>query len=320
MDILDGKLRIFQLAAELKNFSETAAALGMSQPNVTQQIARLEQTIGMALFDRTGRKLELTPAGEALAAECGALAAETAEIERRMRNAAGSIRHYRIGGTMTAGGYVLPDCAAQYMRANPRHRLSIHIHNTAEIAALLKARALDVALVEGPFDRDFFWSEPFVEDELIAVAAPGRLPERFSLAEYRANGGALIMREPGSGTRYHFERFLNRTGQAPLGEDEAYVVNSFDAVKQLVRGGFGITVISELAVRDELKSGVLQASCFTEGRLRRKMNFIYLANDNLRFAERFIAFCRSAFPAVSGTEPPAAGCRFSSFTSPEKEP
>ncbi|MDD2479344.1 MAG: LysR family transcriptional regulator [Victivallaceae bacterium] len=293
MAMLDKKLEIFHMAATLKHFSEAAEALGMTQPNVTQQVAVLEKELNIALFDRSLRQLELTPAGEALLNECDYLFAEVAEIKRKLYNASGGIRHYKTGGTMTAGGYLLPEYAVAYMKANPLHNLCIHIANTREVSELLKSRSLDVALVEGPFDRNLFLSNKLTDDELVPVAAPGAVAKEFSLTEYLHDGGRFILRESGSGTRHYFDLFLKKNGLPQPTEDNVVEVNSFDAIKYLVRKGYGITVISELAVVDEIKSGYLVKSRFTEGAIARSMNFIYLPNENVKFAERFITFCKS---------------------------
>ena len=78
----------------------------------------------------------------------------------------------------------------------------------------------------------------------------------------------------------------------PPGVQELLEVNSFDAVKLLVREKIGITVISHLAVRDELASGVLECGRFAEGRIFRKLNFLHLPGGDLNFAGNFIRFCR----------------------------
>lgn len=291
--ILDRKLEIFRMAATLSHFSEAAAALGMTQPNVTQQIALLEKELGTPLFDRVGRRIELTPAGRTLLEECGRLFVETGEIRRRVMNAAGGVRYYRIGGTMTAGGHILPELVAGYMNRNPLHNIGIHVANTAEISGLLKSRGLDLALVEGPFDQEIFLSSKLLSDEMVPVSAPGVVPAEFSLRNYMKKGGRFVLRESGSGTLYHFDRFIRTLGLPPIKKDNVIVANNFDAIKHLVSGGYGITVISRLAVESEIASGSLKASRFSEGKILRDIHFIYLANENLKFAERFIAFCKT---------------------------
>lgn len=280
------------MAAILNNFTETAAALGMTQPNVTRQISLLEQKLGISLFERDGRKVHLTPAGKALLKETERLLADAERLQRMVQCAAEGIRHYYVGGTLTAGGYLLPEYVALYMKSHPKCNLELRIGNTQEIEDLLKTHQLDVALVEGPFDRNCFFAEPFIEDELVPVFSPGYCGKRFSLASYLKAEKRLILREQGSGTRYYFDRFLEEKKLPPPRSNSVVEANSFDALKQFVRHKLGISVISTLAIADELESGALESGTFTEGRISRRMNFIYMADENLKFAESFISFCK----------------------------
>lgn len=293
MDLLNRKLAIFRTAAHLKHFSETAAALGMTQPNVTQQIARLEHDFGFPLFERSGRTLKLTPAGAALQKECDRLFAETAEIRRRVENAQTSTRFYRIGGTLTAGGYILPPLAVRYMKKHPGVNLGIRVANTAGMEEALKLRTIDLALVEGPFDKELFLSETLLEDPLIPAAAPGVLPEKFSMEAYLKSGKPFVLREKGSGTRHYFDLFLKQHNLPQPDRKNIIVANSFEVIKKMVREKMGITVISRLAVEAELLRGELAESSMKEGGIRRKIDFIYLPYENVQFAEHFIAFCRA---------------------------
>lgn len=294
-EMIDRKLEIFRMAAMVGNFTEAAAALGMSQPNVTHQLARLEEELGVQLFLRDGRNVRLTAAGRELSAQCGELFAESEKILRAVRCAAVKLKHHAVGGTMTAGGYLLPGVVAAYMNAHPGHTLGLRIGNTREIGELLIARKLELALVEGPFEPNSFLAEEYCSDELVPVFAPGTCPDEFSLAEYIRRGGRLILREPGSGTRYYFDRFCREKALIP-GVQEILEVNSFDALKLLVRRKLGITVISRLAVRDELVSGTLACGRFLEGAISRKLNFLHLPGGDLDFIGDFIRFCRR-FPA-----------------------
>lgn len=292
--MIDRKLEIFRMAATLGSFTGAAAALGMSQPNVTHQLAQLEAEFGVALFVREGRNVRLTAAGRELLGSCGQLFDDAERIVRSVRYAASKLRYFAVGGTMTAGGYLLPRLIAGYMRSHSGHSLSLSIANTKGIEELLLARKLDVALVEGPFERGCFMAEEFTDDELVPVFAPGFAAADFSLAEYLQSGGRLILREHGSGTRYYFERFIKEHGIA-CEPGAVLEVNSFDALKLLVREGLGITVISRHAVQDELFSGLLCAGKLVEGEIWRKLNFIFLPGADHRFIDNFIAFCRRNF-------------------------
>ena len=300
--MIDRKLEIFRMAAMLGNFTETAAALGMSQPNVTHQLARLEEEMGVKLFLRDGRNVLLTPAGKELAGHCGQLFSEAEKIIRSVRCAAEKLRYHRIGGTMTAGGYLLPGLLASYMKARAGLSLDLRIANTREIGELLVARELDLALVEGPFEQNCFLSEEYCGDELVPVFAPDSGMRSFSLAQYIRDGTPLILREAGSGTRWYFDRFL-ADRSLPVPEPRQILeVNSFDALKLLVRQGLGMTIISPLAIRDELAAGTLACGRFTEGTVARKLNFIYLPGADHRFVGDFIRYCRKQ--PVPGTDKP----------------
>lgn len=292
--MIDRKLEIFRMAAQLRNFTETATVLGMTQPNVTHQLALLEKELNVRLFVRDGRRMKLTPAGKALAEECEQLFADAEKLVRSVQCAASGVRNFTVGGTLTAGGYLLPGLMSAYMKRHPGNSLELKIANTHGIEELLTTQKLDVALVEGPFEQKFFFSTPFCRDELVPAFAPGTCPAEFSLEAYLREGKRLILREAGSGTRYHFERFLKQNDLPRPNPGNVLEVNSFDALKLFVRQGIGITVISQLAIRDELAAGWLECGRFTEGAIERELNFIYLPGENLRFAEEFIAFCRQA--------------------------
>ena len=156
--MLDAKWKIFQMAAATCNFTQTAAALGMSQPNVTGQIRKLEQELGVALFIRDGRQLRLTRPGRVLLLEAESLLALSENAVRMARNAAADVLSFQLGATMTAGGYVLPPLAAEFMREHANRRIHLCIANTEEISDKLKKRFFDLALVEGAFDRELFLS------------------------------------------------------------------------------------------------------------------------------------------------------------------
>ena len=296
--MLDAKWKIFQMAAATCNFTQTAAALGMSQPNVTGQIRKLEQELGVALFIRDGRQLRLTRPGRVLLLEAESLLALSENAVRMARNAAADVLSFQLGATMTAGGYVLPPLAAEFMREHANRRIHLCIANTEEISDKLKKRFFDLALVEGAFDRELFLSRTLLADELLLAGSP-RLPffrgGKVELAELAKSNLPLLLREKGSGTRFYTDRFFREHGFRPERSGRILELNSPDAIKSMLRTGFGVTVISELAVRDELKAGTLAAARFAEGEVRREMNFIYLPNDSLKFNAEFIAYCRRKY-------------------------
>ena len=291
--MIERSLKIFRTAAAVCNFTEVAAMSGMTQPNVTKQIANLEQRLGVRLFQRTGRNVRLTPAGEVLRDECEHLFAVEADILRKLRSADGRKRAYLVGGTATAGSFLLIGMNAVYQKEHPGRELHLKIERPDALYRMLAAGELMLALTDAPYDRAYFLSEPYCMDRLVPVFAPGYRKRRtFSLGEYIRGGGRFILDESGAGGRAELERFVREHGLPVPDPATVTEVCSPDAVKMLVQAGEGISVMSELAVENEVKAGVLRSGAFNEGEILRRVDFIYTASGDQRFINEFIRFGR----------------------------
>ncbi len=279
------------MAAEVGNFTRAAVALGMTQPNVTRQIRLLEQELRSTLFERDGRNVRLTAAGEVLREQAGELRNAEQRIRAAVYNAAHAVKHYQIGGTLTAGAYVLPHLLQRYLEHESKVSVAMQLGNTRFMADALQRRRLELALVEGPFDHNAFIYEKCLTDELVFVQGINQ-PAVNSLVEYLKSGRRLLLRESGSGTRYYFEQFVRNLPLNGLWRNNVVEIGSFEAIKSLVADGFGATVISELAIKKEREFNLLKVEKLAEGRILRDMSFIYLP-ENAEFAEKFIHFARS---------------------------
>ncbi|MGE4300555.1 MAG: LysR substrate-binding domain-containing protein [Victivallaceae bacterium] len=300
--MIDTALRIFQMAAMTENFTRTASALQMTQPNVSAHIRRLEKEIGAALFTREGHNVKLTPAGRSLLKSADQILELSGNAARLARNAARENHCMNIGATMTAGGYVLPLLAGEFKRRNPGFSFGITVANTQEITERLKRGVLDFALVEGPFDSDYFLSRELLRDRLV-IAGHRDMPlfkdgGAADVCELMRQREPLALRESGSGTRYHFENFLRGLGRELKPRGGVLELNCPEAIKSLLRGKYALTVISELCIRHELDSGEFKACDFAEGAILRPMHFIYLPDENMKLHESFIRFCRRQVASV----------------------
>ena len=291
--MIERSLKLFRTAAAVCNFTEVAAMSGMTQPNVTKQIANLERRLGVQLFQRTGRNVRLTPAGEVLRDECEHLFAVEADILRKLRGAGERSRSYMVGGTATAGSFLLIGINAVYQKEHPNRILNLKIERSDVLYRMLAAGELTLALTDAPYDRSFFLSEPYCMDRMTPVFAPGYLKRKtFSLKDYIRGGGAFILDESGFGGRAELERFVREHGLPEIDPAQITEVCSLDAVKILVQAGAGISVLSSLAVENEVKAGVLQSGGFSEGEIRRRADFIWTASGDQRFINEFIWFSR----------------------------
>jgi len=291
--MIERSLRIFRTAAAVLNFTEAAELLGMSQPNVTQQLAKLERDLGTMLFLRTGRSVELTPEGKVLKEECEKLFSMESGILRKLRDAAKGRRSYTLGGTVTAGSFLLIGMIAAYRRENPGCALHLEVGDASGLLLRLEAGELDLILTEDEYDRGHFLFEPYCSDELIPVSAPGLVKKKnYSLADGIRRGDRFIFDGFDSPAYRTFRRYLILRRLPEPDGSQVTAVNSIDAVKQLAQSGSGIAVLSSLAVENELRAGWLSGGVFAEGPMRRSVDFVYSPAGRQDFIGSFIRFCR----------------------------
>ena len=291
--MIERSLKLFRTAAAVCNFTEVAAMSGMTQPNVTKQIANLERRLGVRLFRRTGRNVRLTPAGEVLRDECECHVSMEADILRKLRSADGRKRSFFVGGTATAGSFLLIGMNAVYQKEHPNRVLHLKIERPETLHRMLAAGELELALTDAPYDRTYFLSAPYCMDRLVPVFAPGYRKRRtFSLGEYIRDGGQFILDESGAGGRAELERFVREHGLPEPDPASITEVCSPDAVKMLVEAGEGVSILSELVVENEVKAGVLRSGAFAEGEILRRVDFIYTPSGDQRFINEFIGFSR----------------------------
>jgi DNA-binding transcriptional LysR family regulator len=249
-------LAIFDAVAQTGSMTLGAERLDISQPAVSKQVQELERVLGVHLFDRIGRRVHLSQAGEILADYAQRLFALAHEVEDAMADvrAAGRGR-LAIGASTTIGSYLLPGVLAEFSRRHPRVELLVQIENTEQVHRRLAGHELDLGLTEGLVEQDELDAEVFHRDELVMIAAPGHRLARASrvpLSAVRAE--QFILREPGSGTRAVEERALARL---KLMVRVVMALGSTEAIKRVVAEGVGLAIVSRLAVAEECAAGNL---------------------------------------------------------------
>lgn len=260
------QLQLFALAAETKNFSETARRLYLSQPTVSQQIKQLERQLGVLLFDRTGKELRLTSAGKTLYPFALRVRQEIEAAEQAMRALHGTVSGpLKLGASTTIGNYWLPRILASFKGRYPLAEPSLVIENSAILLQRLHRGELHLLMVEGPRPTEAaesaesqkarFRVERFFEDRLILVASPTLgLPAPLEFSELSRL--PWILRESGSGTRDVLMQYLGAQGVAPL--HAVLELGGSEAIKRAVELGAGVACLSSLAVEEELRTGRLR--------------------------------------------------------------
>jgi DNA-binding transcriptional LysR family regulator len=251
-------LRLFAAVVKQGSFSRAAAVLFISQPAVSKAVQQLERQVGSTLLDRSGTGVVLTAAGETLYryAEQIFLTEQAAELElaRLQGVQQGKLA---LGASTTIGVYRLPELLARFAEHYPHIHIFLDIGTTYEIASRLLETPLDLALVEARVVDDRLNVTPLWEDRLLVIAPPGHAlahQPRVTLAEALAQ--PFIGREPDSATRVYIESQLQARG---IGLPVTMEAGSNEAIKQMVRVGLGLAMVSETTIQAEVTAGTLIA-------------------------------------------------------------
>ncbi|ODA65928.1 HTH-type transcriptional regulator CysL [Methyloligella halotolerans] len=256
------QIRIFSAVADRQHVTRAAQDLHLTQSAVSAAISGLERRYGIRLFDRVGRRIQLTQAGLEFLPEAKALLARAEHTGVALTELSGLKRgRLRLAASQTVGSYWLPPFMQQYHDVYPGIALSLAIGNTEGVAAKVVEGSAEIGFVEGEVEHPQLESIPIAEDELLLVVSP----ERWGTAKASAQslrGHPWIFREPGSGTRALMEEGLACAGIAAPGLEIALTFPSNEAVRAAVEAGAGITVLSKLVVESQLTSGRLIALDF----------------------------------------------------------
>lgn len=281
--------QIFTAVCDKMNMTAAAETLYMSQPAVSQAIAELEKYYDVRLFERLSRKLYLTAAGEKLRGYAQHMLRMNVELEKDMRSQRENVT-IRVGASVTVGAYVLPGLVSEFKKADSLTRVEVIEDNTRQIERLILTDRLDLGVVEGNTSSPDVICRPFMDDELTLICAPGhRFAGMSEVPPAELEREDFIVRENGSGTRKTFEDAMNAAG---LSWRAAWICNNADSIRTAVAEGIGISVISRLAVTDDIAAGRLCAPRLLDMSFKRKFKIVYHKNKYLTVPIRdFMALC-----------------------------
>lgn len=250
------QLRIFVAVAEAPSMTRAAEMLHLTQPAASAAVAALEGRHAARLFDRVGRRLELSAAGRIFLPEAKAVLARADAARRVLADLAGLERgEVRIVASQTVATYWLPAVLARFAAAHPGIALPLAVGNSAGAAAAVSDGRADLGFVEAEVTDDQLRVQAIGGDRLGLYAAPGhRLAERL-LAAGDLRTATWVLREPGSGTRDHFTAALAAQGIAAAELSVRLEMPSNGAVLAAVEDGELVTAVSDLAAAPRVAVG-----------------------------------------------------------------
>ena len=286
------QLKAFLAVAQDRSFSRAAEKLYLTQPAVSKQIQALEEGLGMRLFDRVGRSILLTQAGNILH-DHAHIAFRTLEEARETINQLRGLQrgHLRISAASTIGTYMLPQPLGELKAQFPGIEISLAITNKARVVQQVLNHEVELGFVGPPVEPAELEMEEYLLDELVLIMAPThRLAREESVGVAELAEEVFILREQGSGTREIMEEEL---GRVRVNLKKAMELGSTEAIKQAVAANLGVSIVSKFAISLETLQGRLAVATLPELNLRRQLFVIHHGGRTLSpAAEEFCSLLR----------------------------
>jgi DNA-binding transcriptional LysR family regulator len=246
------QLRVFEAAATNRSFSKAADLLHLTQPGVSMHIKELETNAGLPLFERIGRKLYVTEAGQELLTRAREILRALKEAEDTLDGLKG-LRRGRINlAVVSTAKYFVPQLLARFGRDFPELEIRLAVNNRNSVIEQLAANEVDLAIMGRTPDSLDTVAEPFAQNPHVIIASPThRLAAVRHIGIDTVAAESFIVREPGSGTRLAMQQFF---------EDMQVVCNvgmemaSNETIKQAVMAGMGVSFISRHTIELELET------------------------------------------------------------------
>ncbi len=293
------QLLIFTAVADTGSTTAAGERVALSQSATSGALNELESLLGAQLFDRIGKRLLLNDNGRALLPQARSLLGGAQKIESQFglgstgAATAPLVTRLRVGASTTIGNYVLPALIAGYSRTWPGAAVDVVIGNTRDIAAAVTRLEVDIGLIEGPCHEAELRVTPWLQDELVIVAAPTHalvqegVQARVPLKALRQ--ARWLLREPGSGTREAVEHVLLPHLHHLDGDMQP---GSTEAIKQATAEGLGLACLSLCAVQDLVTLGRLVVLRTTLPRLTRRFYLVHHQKKRLSGnLQRLVAHC-----------------------------
>jgi DNA-binding transcriptional LysR family regulator len=295
------QIEIFVKVAELGSFSRAAEALYLTQPTVSERVRSLEEELGQKLLDRQQRGATPTKAGQLLLT----YARRILQLQREARQALDEFQgrmsgELIVGASTIPGEYVLPPLIGRFKAKFPDISISLLIGDTQGVLDWLLDGKVEAGVVGARIDHRGLEYRELMPDELVLVV-PAEHPwhgrKTVTLEEVRQE--PLIVRERGSGSRHALERALGEVGLKLGAFKVVGEMGSTQAIKQAVKAGVGLSMISKRAVEEECRANLLWCVKVKDLKFSRAF-YLVIHRDRTRspLAEAFRAFLLGESPQM----------------------
>jgi DNA-binding transcriptional LysR family regulator len=291
------QLHYFLAVAEHRHFTRAAEAVHVSQPSLSVQVAALEEELGTPLFDRLGKQVALTEAGEVFREHVLRVLRELEQGVQAVRELKGGERGRLLVGTLSSVNlYLIPPLVCRFRERFPNVHLQVQARPSGDIVADLLANRLDLGLCLLPVPDERLASIPLFHETLALVAPAGFRPPKARLRMKDLARFPLVLMPADYCLRKMVEEECREAGVRPQVSVE---MTSPEGILEAVKQGAGLTILPELYVRHTHRGGALQVIELYDPVPRHPVGLVHLANRSLGIAaQEFIRLCRSTLETL----------------------
>ncbi len=293
------QLRAFAILARTGSFTLAAKQLFLSQSAVSHSMKALEQDVGCRLFDRMGKKVALTQAGEQLLHHAEKILTEmgTARSSLEQLGKWGRGR-LRVGASTTACQHILPVVIREFRENFPNVSITIEPGDTPESISRLHASRIDLALSLEPVREDQLEFHRLFTDELSFLVSPSHpwaVKGQVTTAEIPRQNYVIYNRKS-----YTFRQVEDYFAQDDIVLNTFIELGSMEAIKELVKLGLGVSILAPWIARKEVEEGSLVVLPLGRRKLKRNWGILHWRSKRLSLAEEtFVSVCRSATESLT---------------------
>lgn len=277
------KLEAFCKVVELKSFTRAAEKVLLSQPTVSEHIRSLENELDQKLINRLGKEVETTPVGEILYKYALNIIQTRQEALQAVAQFSGRMSgKITVGCGTIPGTYILPQLISSFRSLHPSIKAILRITSSLIIAEKVLEREVELGIVGARWkEKRLTWTRIFGDELTLAVPPDHPLAGQKEVSLQLATQSAFILREPESGTRRVFSDILKKEGLRESDLEVVAEIGSTAAVKEAIKAGIGVSILSKRAVLDDLDCGRLVALSIQGHDMHRPFYLIQRKNRDL---------------------------------------
>lgn len=292
------QLQIFCKVVDLKSFSRAGRAVHLSQPTVSSHIKDLEDHFDCRLIDRLAKEALPTKAGRLLYRYAKRMIALRDETESAMAEFKGKIKgSLDLGGSTIPGAFVLPDIIGAFTSRFPEVKISLTIADTQQIIDAISSGDLELGVVGAVANGANVVQTRLVDDEMgLIIPAGHRWAGKKRITAEQLFSEPFIIREYGSGTLKSIQHSFSEAGLNVNDLNIVARIGSTEAIRQGVKSGIGVTILSSIAVTEDVAAGKLKVLAIDGLNLKRSFYLTHHRNRSLSpLSKTFIDFISSQF-------------------------